>query len=198
VRVTGRVHWGKGAGWIYSTLAVQPVPVPLVRVGGLLAKLVAGFTAEFESRSTVWSWLISLSTTPTTSIWTQQTRQEVFKGKLYICNPPAIFFPTSFILFRFLQRELVATRPLPSNKGCRPHDTNVDGFRVGVQLCMGFWEGRKQEGRPMVWETRKVRREMNQVGSPPFTYFLHCLLTSKTCQDVHRPLTHLTTHAVPP
>ena len=25
----------------------------------------------------------------------------------------------------------------------------------------GLWDGRKQEGRPMVWETRKVRKEMN-------------------------------------
>ena len=50
----------------------------------------------------------------------------------------------------------------------------------------------------MAWETRKVRREMNQVGSPLFTYFFHCLLTLKTCQDVHRTRKRRTCKAVNP
>jgi len=36
----GRVHWGKGTGWVSSTLIV---PIPLARVGGLPAKLKLGF-----------------------------------------------------------------------------------------------------------------------------------------------------------
>jgi len=46
----GRVHWGKGTGWTYPTLAL---PVPLVWVGGLPTKLFMGFLSEFEFRSTM-------------------------------------------------------------------------------------------------------------------------------------------------
>ena len=46
----GRVHWGKGTGWTYPTLAL---PIPLVQVGGLPAKSFTGFPSEFEFRSTM-------------------------------------------------------------------------------------------------------------------------------------------------
>ena len=152
MRVTGRVRWGMGTGWIYLTLAV---PVPPVRVAGYPPSWWRGFTAEFESRSTVWSSLISLSTTPTTSIRPQQTRQGMFKGKSYVFNPPAISSLTSFILFRSPQHELVATRPLPSNKGCRPHDTDADGFWVGVRLRMSLGQIGNARGDP--WFGRPAR-----------------------------------------
>ena len=70
----GRVHWGKGMGWIYPTLAI---PVPSGGVGGLPAKLMPGFPLEFKLRLTV----ISLSTTPITSLWAQRMQQDVLKDK---------------------------------------------------------------------------------------------------------------------
>jgi len=57
---------------------------------------------------------------------------------------------------------------------------------------------RKQEGRPKVWETREVRKEMNHVGPSPFTYFLFCILTSEMLQDIRNPLMHLKIYATMP
>ena len=62
----------------------------------------------------------------------------------------------------------------------------------------GLGTGSKQEGRPTVWETREVRKEMNHVGPSPFTYFLCSLLTSKMRQDMRNSLTHLTIHITMP
>ena len=178
----GRVCWGMGTGWIYLTLAI---PVPLVWVAGYPPSWWWVFMAEFESRSTIWSLLISLSTTPTTSIQPQQTWQGMFKGKSYVLNPPAISSLTSFILFRSPQHELVATKPLPSNKGCRPHDTDADGFWVGVQLHMGLGQigndkGDLWFGRPMRYAGR-----WTTVSSPPFTYFNHCYWLSQVTPGFH-------------
>jgi hypothetical protein len=48
--------------------------------------------------------------------------------------------------------------------------------------------GMKRQGRPMVWETRKVRGETNQSRFAAFfTFFPHCLLTTKLHHDTRRP-----------
>ena len=62
----------------------------------------------------------------------------------------------------------------------------------------GLGEGRKREGRPMVWDIHKVREETNHSCSPPFTYFPCCLLMSKMHQDPRRPLMHYTKYPSPP
>jgi len=51
---------------------------------------------------------------------------------------------------------------------------------------------REREGRPMVWETRKVCEEASHNWFASLGPYLlpHYLLTSKTRQDKHRPLMH--------
>ena len=51
---------------------------------------------------------------------------------------------------------------------------------------------REREGRPMVWETCKVceKASHSQFASLGPYLLPHYLLTSKTCQDKHWPLTH--------
>ena len=70
-------------------------------------------------------------------------------SNIFMTLLPYIFWP----LLGSSTCELGATWPLPSSQGCRPHYIDVD---AGVWLCMGLGVGRKQEGRPMVWETREV------------------------------------------
>jgi len=57
---------------------------------------------------------------------------------------------------------------------------------------VGLGVGRKQEGRPMVWETREVCGEMNHSRFASFH-----LLMSKMCQDIHCPLMRPTKHTAP-
>ena len=48
-----------------------------------------------------------------------------------------------------------------------------------------------------MWETCKVREETNHTRFTSVTYFPCCLLMSKKRQNMHRPLTYPTRHAIP-
>jgi len=49
---------------------------------------------------------------------------------------------------------------------------------------------REREGRPMVWETRKVCEEVSHNRFASLYLLPYYLPTSKTYQDIRRPLTH--------
>ena len=49
VWVTGRVHWGKGTGWIHLTLAI---PIPSMRVAGYLPGRWRVFDRSFNCDQT--------------------------------------------------------------------------------------------------------------------------------------------------
>ena len=86
---------------------------------------------------------------------------------------------------KLLPCKLAATRPLPSNEGCGPLYVDVDGFQVGMPLCLGWGQVGSKRRDP--WYGRPTRYAMRQttVGLAPFTYFPCCLLTSKKPQEMY-------------
>jgi len=108
--------------------------------------------------------LIAPSTTPSTYLWTQQTRQGTLKGKEFIHNTLSLCVLNYFILFR---PELVATWPLPSSRDVgHPVSISIDfyanhaGFRAPTLIkgCRLHFEGAGQMWKGTRGETQQVRR----------------------------------------
>jgi len=98
-------------------------------------------------------------------------------------------------LYTITRKPIQIRQPLPittSSKGCRPHDADVDGFWVGMQLQMGFGAVENKRGDPWFGRPTRCVRSHNWFASlyllPPLP--TNTILTSQTHQDTHRPLMH--------
>jgi len=65
-------------------------------------------------------------------------RQDVLKGNLFVYSILTLCVLTYFVPLDPLTPKVIATWPLPSSKGCRPPNVNVDGLQEGVWIGGGW------------------------------------------------------------